>query len=128
MMSNIKSRDTSPERRVRSILHRRGYRFRLHAKALPGSPDIVLPRHRAVVFVHGCFWHRHKKCRLSYTPKSRKRFWEEKFAANVARDKRVARRLVTEGWQVLVVWECQLSDPKDVGNTLSAAIEGATQR
>src|SRR5688572_20880875 len=94
-MSRIRGKDTRPERAVRSILHRLGYRFRLHCKSLPGRPDVVLARYRTVVLVHGCFWHRHSKCQYAFTPKSRSEFWSDKFAANVARDRRIARTLRT---------------------------------
>ena len=90
-MSRIRGRDTAPELLVRSALHRAGYRFRLHREDLPGRPDIVLPKYRTVVFVHGCFWHRHKGCRFAYTPKSRVAFWNDKFRRNVERDRRNAR-------------------------------------
>lgn len=106
-MSRIRSRDTAPERLVRSAMHRAGYRFRLHSKQLPGRPDIVLPKYRTVIFVHGCFWHRHPRCRFAYTPKSRVTFWQEKFRRNVDRDRRNARALRSIGWRVVTVWECQ---------------------
>lgn len=108
MMSGIRGRDTKPEKRVRSFLHRAGLRFRLHT-SLPGKPDLVFPKHRAVVFVHGCFWHRHTGCRYATTPSSNAEFWQKKFDENVARDRRVARQLRKEGWRVFVMWECQLS-------------------
>ena len=107
-MSRIRSSNTKPERMVRSLLHRLGYRFRLNRKDLPGTPDIVLPRHKAVVLVHGCYWHRHPGCRYAYTPKSRVEFWQAKFAANVERDKRVEAELVALGWRVFTVWECEV--------------------
>jgi DNA mismatch endonuclease, patch repair protein len=110
-MSRIRGRDTQPERAVRSALHRAGYRFRLHRKDLPGRPDIVLPKHRTVVFVHGCFWHRHPGCRFAYTPKSRADFWAAKFLANVERDQRNRRDLRRLGWRVITVWECQTGLP-----------------
>jgi DNA mismatch endonuclease (patch repair protein) len=110
-MSRIRSGDTTPEIAVRSILHRLGYRFRLHDRSLPGRPDIVLKRHRVVVFVHGCFWHRHYGCRFAYTPKSNVSFWTTKFAENVARDKLAIRQLRQDGWKVLVIWECRLRQP-----------------
>lgn len=122
VMSRIKGRDTSPEIAVRSILHRLGFRFRLHSKNLIGKPDIVLPRWETVVFVHGCFWHRHGSCRFAYVPKTRKKFWLGKFSATVARDKRVRRELTKLGWQVLIVWECELSNPNRVADSLNAAI------
>lgn len=107
-MSRIKSRDTRPELFVRSLLHRMGYRFRLHRSDLPGKPDIVLPRHKLIIFVHGCFWHRHKGCRFAYTPKSRVEFWECKLGGNVERDIRVRKTLRKLGWRVVIVWECEL--------------------
>ena len=109
-MSRIRSKDTGPELIVRSLLHRMGYRFRLHRKDLPGRPDIVLPRYRTVVFVHGCFWHRHRDCKHAYTPKSRISFWKSKFAQNVSRDRRVRTELAAAGWNVVIVWECEIRD------------------
>lgn len=110
-MSRIRSRDTAPERWVRSALHLRGYRFRLHVRNLPGTPDIVLPRYRTAVQVHGCFWHRHEGCRFSYQPRSRVRFWNDKFAATVRRDARTEAELEALGWRVVVVWECEAATP-----------------
>jgi DNA mismatch endonuclease, patch repair protein len=107
MMSRIRGRDTAPEIAVRSLLHRMGYRFRLHRRDLPGRPDVVLPRHHVVVFVHGCFWHRHRACKLAYTPKTRRKFWREKFEGNIERDRTVQRKLRKLGWKVVVVWECE---------------------
>lgn len=109
MMAGIRGRDTTPERIVRSHLHRAGLRFRLHASRLPGRPDIVLPKWNAVVFVHGCYWHRHPGCRFATTPATRVAFWTRKFADNVARDRRNARALRREGWRVFVIWECSLT-------------------
>ncbi len=106
-MSRIQNRDTKPELIVRSLLHRMGYRFRLHRKDLPGNPDIVLPKHKTVIFVHGCFWHRHKGCRFSYMPKTRVKFWRKKFQGNIERDKKHIIALKKSGWNVIVVWECQ---------------------
>ena len=107
LMAGIRRHDTAPELAVRRIAHRMGLRFRLHRKDLPGRPDLVFPRHRLVVFVHGCFWHRHEGCRYASTPKSRIAFWTEKFAANVARDARQEAALRALGWRVLVIWECE---------------------
>jgi DNA mismatch endonuclease, patch repair protein len=109
-MARIKSKNTGPERRVRSLLHRMGFRFRLHGRGLPGHPDVVLPKYGAVVFVHGCFWHRHEGCKYAYVPKTRKAFWMAKFEQNVTRDARVLSSLKALGWKVLVVWECELRD------------------
>ena len=111
MMSGIRGRNTKPEKQVRSYLHRAGLRFRLHA-SLPGKPDLVFPKHRAVVFVHGCFWHRHAGCRYATTPSSNVQFWREKFDANVARDKSVTRQLRRQGWRVFVVWSCRINDSR----------------
>ncbi len=112
VMSRIRSGDTTPERVVRSLLHRLGYRFSLHRKDLPGTPDIVLRKHKTVVFVHGCFWHRHPGCKQSTTPKTRKEFWRDKFERNVARDERNQCELRKKGWNVIVVWECKIkADP-----------------
>jgi len=106
-MSGIRGRDTKPELAVRRYLHARGFRFRLHVRELPGRPDIVLPRHRTAVFVHGCFWHRHAGCRFAYTPKSRQEFWLPKLEGNAARDARNEERLRDLGWRVELVWECE---------------------
>jgi|SRR5579872_27626 len=106
-MSRIKGKDTAPEMFVRSTLHTMGYGFRLHSRLLPGRPDIVLAKHRTVLFVHGCFWHRHG-CKYSYTPKSQKVFWQRKFDQNVKRDRRVQRDLKALGWKVAIIWECEI--------------------
>ena len=110
IMSHIKGRDTTPELVVRRIAHGLGFRFRLHRKDLPGSPDMVFPRYRTVVFVHGCFWHRHDGCQYAYSPKSRIQFWTKKFRENVARDARTESALRDLGWRVLVIWECETRD------------------
>jgi len=109
-MSRIRGQDTKPEKIVRSTLHRMGYRFRLYQRNLPGRPDLVLPKHRTVIFVHGCFWHRHRRCKYAYTPKSRLDFWTERFRQNKMRDARAGRKLRTLGWKVVVIWECQISN------------------
>ena len=118
MMSRIKGRDTVPEIVVRRIAHGLGFRFRLYRKDLPGRPDLVFPRHRAVVFVHGCFWHRHDGCRYAYKPKSRVPFWTEKFRRNVARDQRNEAALRALGWRVFVIWECETRNPMEVEELL----------
>lgn len=107
-MSKIRSGNTNPEKLVRSLLHRSGYRFRIHVKNLPGSPDIVLPKYKTAIFIHGCYWHRHSECKYAYTPKSRTEFWKEKFEATVERDQRKSDELLSAGWRVIVVWECEL--------------------
>jgi len=106
-MSRVRSKDTKAELLVRSILHRNGYRFRLHKKGLPGKPDIVLAKYQAVVFVHGCFWHCHKGCTDATVPKSNTAFWVQKFAQNVKRDKTNQKNLRQLGWKVIIVWECE---------------------
>lgn len=108
LMSRIASRHTRPEIAVRRAAHAAGLRFRLHLRDLPGTPDLVFPRHRVALFVHGCFWHRHEGCRLASMPKSRTEFWEAKFAANVARDRRHALALEAAGWRTVTVWECEI--------------------
>ena len=109
-MSRIKGKNTKPEIIVRKMLHQMGYRFRLHRKDLPGCPDIVMPKHKTVIFVHGCFWHRHKSCKYAYTPKSRVTFWKSKFAETVKRDKQHLKQLKENGWEVFIVWECETKD------------------
>jgi DNA mismatch endonuclease (patch repair protein) len=114
-MSRIKGKDTKPEIQLRSLLHRAGYRFTVNApnnKKLPGRPDIVLPRYKTIIFVHGCFWHRHPGCNQSTTPKTRTGFWQDKFAKNVARDKSNISALKNLGWNVIVVWECEIRSSK----------------
>jgi len=126
-MSRIRSKDTSLEKKVRSFLHRAGFRFRLHVKNLPGSPDIVLPKYRTVVFVHGCFWHRHEGCRQGdYFPKDPKQgneFWKSKFKTNLERDKRNVVELEDAGWTVLTVWECETKNEDLILNALSKLID-----
>ncbi|MCQ9199787.1 MAG: very short patch repair endonuclease [Prochlorococcus marinus CUG1437] len=107
-MSAIKSKNTKPEISVRKLLHSLGYRFRLHRKDLPGSPDIVLPKYKTVIFVHGCFWHRHENCKYASTPKTRSEFWESKFEGNIKRDKINQTNLIKLGWKIIIVWECDL--------------------
>ena len=109
-MSAIKSKNTKPEIKVRKVLHSMGYRFRLHSKDLPGSPDIVLPKYKTVIFVHGCFWHRHENCKYASTPKTRQEFWETKFRENINRDKINQENLSSKGWKIIIVWECEIKD------------------
>ena len=108
VMSRVKSRDTEPELRVRRLLHASGYRFRLHPTNLPGTPDIVLPRYRTVVFVHGCFWHGHRNCGAAKRPQTNVDFWNAKLDGNIARDKRNIKRLRAGRWRVVVLWECEI--------------------
>ncbi len=107
LMSRIRGKDTGPELKVRQLAHALGFRFRLHRRDLPGSPDLVFASRRKVIFVHGCYWHRHPGCRYAYSPKSNVEFWQAKFAANAARDQIAMKALEETGWQVLVVWECE---------------------
>jgi DNA mismatch endonuclease (patch repair protein) len=111
-MSRIRSRDTTPELALRKALHALGLRFRIHDKRLPGRPDIVLPRFRTVVLVHGCFWHRHQGCKVATTPKSNTAFWQEKFERNTVRDARNTASLEALGWRVFVAWECELGSQR----------------
>lgn len=109
-MSRIQSKNTTPEKTVRSLLHQMGYRFRLHRKKLSGKPDIILPKYKSVVFVHGCFWHRHKNCKDATTPKSNTAFWKKKFKLNVERDKKNQKELHRQGWKLIIIWQCEIID------------------
>ena len=111
MMAGIRGKDTKPEITLRRALHARGLRYRLHAGDISGRPDLAFPKYRAVIFVHGCFWHRHKRCRYATTPATRVDFWKRKFAANLKRDSIVRARLAATGWRVAIVWECALRRP-----------------
>jgi DNA mismatch endonuclease (patch repair protein) len=117
-MSRIKGRDTVPEKRVRSMLHRLGFRFSLRRKDLPGRPDIVLPKFNLAIFVHGCFWHRHEACYNAVLPKTRQEFWLSKLNGNVERDGRNNAALRQLGWRVLVVWECEVEDEAKLSKRL----------
>ncbi len=123
MMGGIRGRDTKAELLVRSYLHRAGLRFKTNDRSLPGSPDLVFPKYRCVIFVHGCFWHRHHGCKLAATPATRVEFWSAKFAANVARDAKANSSLLALGWRTFTVWECQAADP-DVLDALFWAVVG----
>lgn len=129
-MSRVKGKDTQPEVALRKVLHGRGLRFRLHDRGLPGKPDIVLPRYKAVVFVHGCFWHRHVGCRIASTPKSNTSFWLSKFERNTQRDARVVTELEALGWRVFIVWECELASLRKAnltGERLDALIRQSSE-
>lgn len=121
-MSRIRSKNTTPEIAVRRLLHGLGFRFRLHRKNLPGTPDIALPKYKTIVFVHGCFWHGHS-CRDGKRPKSRQSYWLPKLERNRRRHARQARQLRRLGWHVLTVWECQTRNPEKLGERLQRAIE-----
>lgn len=114
MMAKIRGADTKPERIVRSTAHRLGLRFRLHRRDLPGTPDLVLPRHRLAIFVHGCFWHRHEGCRRSSVPATNVDFWTEKFERNMARDRAAVSALERTGWRVAIIWECETKSEADL--------------
>ncbi|WP_341990189.1 DNA mismatch endonuclease Vsr [Azorhizobium sp. AG788] len=112
MMAGIRGKDTRPELAVRKAAHALGYRFRLHRRDLPGTPDLVFPRLRKIILVHGCYWHRHPGCKFAYKPKSNPDFWMTKFEKNQARDQKTLFELVERGWAPLVVWECETKDSK----------------
>jgi DNA mismatch endonuclease, patch repair protein len=122
-MSLVRGKDTKPEMVVRRLIHRMGYRYRLHDRALPGNPDMVFAGQRKVIFVHGCFWHRHGSCKLTRWPKSKLDFWRPKLEQNHERDKVNKRKLVKLGWKVLVVWECQLNKVSVLTVRLSEFLE-----
>ena len=109
-MSRVRGQNTKPEIKVRSALHKLGYRFRLHRKDLPGTPDIVMPKYRTVIFVHGCFWHQHPGCRKATYPQGNADFWRRKLDGNIMRDTRTQALLVELGWHVIIIWECELRD------------------
>lgn len=119
-MSRVRSKDTKPELTVRRLVHGMGFRYRLHARDIPGQPDLVFPSRRKIIFVHGCFWHRHGTCKNTRWPKSRLDFWKPKLEVNRARDAAIRRTLRQLGWQVLVVWECQLKNPDRTAERISS--------
>lgn len=112
VMSKVKSKNTKPELQVRSWLHKRGFRFRLHRKDLPGVPDIILPKYKTAIFVHGCFWHQHSGCKKATIPKTNHEFWKQKLERNVERDNEHVNQLKQQGWKVFIVWECAVK--KDI--------------
>jgi DNA mismatch endonuclease (patch repair protein) len=118
LMSRVRSKNTKPERVVRKVAHRLGFRFRLHRSDLPGNPDIVFPRLRCAIFVHGCFWHRHQNCRRASVPATRVEYWTQKFNATIARDRRAFESLTRAGWRILVIWECEAMDGAVLERTL----------
>jgi DNA mismatch endonuclease (patch repair protein) len=120
MMRGIRAKGTKPEMAVRRLAHRLGYRFRLHRRDLAGSPDLVFPGRRKVIFVHGCYWHRHPQCRFAYSPKSNIDFWNSKFESNMVRDAAALTKLKEQGWDPLVIWECESADPDGLATRLSA--------
>jgi DNA mismatch endonuclease, patch repair protein len=121
-MSRVRGKNTNPEMRVRRVAHALGLRFRLHRRDLPGKPDLVFPKHRVALFVHGCFWHRHPGCRKATDPKSREEYWQAKFSDNVERDARVVEKLEKLGWRVGTIWECESKSEDVIAAQLSALI------
>ncbi len=121
-MRAVRGKDTAPEVLIRSLLHRRGYRFRLHRKDLPGTPDIVFPAKQAVIFVHGCFWHGHD-CSRGHLPETNRSFWQQKITKNIERDSRAKMQLEAGGWKVLTVWQCQTKDKDNLVRSLSRLLE-----
>lgn len=126
VMGRVRSRDTKPEMIVRRLTHGMGYRYRLHDKKLPGCPDLVFRRRRKVIFVHGCFWHRHRNCALARLPKSRRDFWTPKLNANRKRDERNLRELAKAGWSALVLWECEIGDADALARRIRDFLEDDT--
>jgi DNA mismatch endonuclease (patch repair protein) len=124
IMSRVRGKDTKPEFIVRSLLHKMGYRYRLYRKDLPGKPDIVLPKHKKVIFVHGCFWHGHEVCSRSKRPTTNQEFWREKLDKNIERDKEVVNALYHSGWDVLTVWSCEVKNMTTLKNKLLSFLEG----
>lgn len=122
-MSRIRGKDTRPEMLVRSHLHRMGFRFRVNRTDLPGKPDIVLPKYKLAILVHGCYWHRHSGCKQCYVPKSNVPFWTKKFERNVARDAEVKEQLEASGWRTFVIWECEASKPETLDKLLQVALQ-----
>jgi DNA mismatch endonuclease (patch repair protein) len=124
LMSRVRAKHTTPEMRVRRAAHKLGLRFRLHRKDLPGKPDLVFPKHGVALFVHGCFWHHHEGCPKAGLPKSRTAYWNEKLAANVARDRRSIEQLTSLGWKVSTIWECQTKDAESLDYRLRQLLLG----
>ena len=118
-MSQIKGRNTKPEMLVRKFLHAQGFRYKLHDKTLPGKPDIVLPKYKTVIFIHGCFWHGHKECKYYIVPKTRTEWWLQKINGNIANDEKAVKALKKNGWKIITIWECDLK-PAKVEKTLKA--------
>lgn len=122
-MQNVKSKDTHPEMVVRRLLHKAGYRYRLHRKDLPGKPDIVFPSRRKIIWVHGCFWHRHPGCKHNRMPASNQSYWAPKFETNVVRDEQALYQVTAEGWESLVIWECEVKDADDLLRRLAEFLD-----
>ena len=122
-MSKIRGKNTKPEMLVRSVLHKMGYRFRIHRQNLPGTPDIVLPKYKTVIFVHGCYWHRHSGCKRCTTPSSNKKYWLKKFQRNIEKDRENVKELKQLGWDVLIIWECEVKDINTLQNQISSKLK-----
>lgn len=121
-MAAIKSKNTKPEMLVRRFLHANGFRYKLHDKTLPGKPDIVLPKYKTVIFIHGCFWHGHKNCKYYVVPKTRTEWWLNKINGNIANDKKAVSALKKDGWKMIMLWECNLK-PKTISRTLTSLLK-----
>lgn len=121
-MSQIKGKNTKPEMMVRRFLHTNGYRYKLHDKNLPGKPDIVLPKYKTVIFVHGCFWHGHKNCKYFVVPKTRTEWWLNKINGNISKDAKAVKALKKEGWKIITIWECNLKSSR-VEKTLNTLLK-----
>lgn len=119
-MSLVRSKDTKPEKLVRKIVFSLGYRYRLHSKDLPGKPDLVFTKKRKVIFVHGCFWHRHANCKLATTPATRQDYWLPKFQRTIGRDLETQKALREQGWEFLIIWECELKKPDELLRTIQS--------
>lgn len=124
-MSQIKGKNTKPELLVRRFLHKNGFRYRLHVKDMPGKPDIVLPKYKTVIFIHGCFWHGHEGCRYYVVPKTRTEWWLNKITGNTANDSKAETALIADGWKIIKIWECELKKTT-IENTLAALITSIT--
>lgn len=122
-MQKVKSKDTHPEMVVRRLLHKAGYRYRLHRKDLPGRPDIVFPSRRKIIWVHGCFWHRHPGCKYNRMPASNQSYWTPKLESNVIRDEQALYQVTAEGWESMVVWECETKDAEELLSRLAEFLE-----
>ncbi|MGJ5197155.1 very short patch repair endonuclease [Bradyrhizobium sp. HKCCYLRH1030] len=127
-MARVRSKDTVPEKRVRTVAHSMGLRFRLHRKDLAGQPDLVFPQHKVAIFVHGCFWHQHPNCRRASVPQTRRAFWTNKLSGNVRRDGEATRALRADGWRVAVIWECETKDGEEIERKLAEIFSKSGRR
>lgn len=127
LMGRIRGANTKPEMLVRQLVHGMGYRYRLHRRDLPGTPDLVFPSRRKIIFVHGCFWHRHEGCRFAYEPKSRQEFWARKFEQNLKRDKAALAALRAAGWKVMIIWECETRNVEEISQRVRMFLDSPGQ-